>query len=176
MSPQFHTVLRKSLVWGGMLFLAALLQTTLFARITPFGAVPDLMLPAVLAIAVFDGERVGAVAGIAAGIIIGALGGTGLNLLPLFYMLCAYLVGIWATVGLSANFPSFVVYILACAAARSVVTLLAVDSAYTSYSLLDVFPQLIAPEFAATVVCAPLLYLPFRRVALLFNRRLKLPE
>lgn len=176
MSPQFHTLIRKSLAWGGMLFLVALLQTTIFSRITPLGAVPDLMLPAVLAVAIFDSERVGAVAGIAAGIIIGALGGAGLNLLPLFYMLCAYLVGIWATVGLSANFPSFLVYILSCAAARSVVTLLAVDSAYATYSLLDVFPRLIAPEFAATVVFAPLLYLPFRRIALLFNRRLKLPE
>ncbi|MBQ2767233.1 MAG: hypothetical protein IJF49_04045 [Clostridia bacterium] len=176
MSPQFYTIIRKILAWVGMLFAVAILQTTVFVRIAPFGVVPDLMLPAVLAIAIFDSERTGAVAGIAAGVMIGALGGTGVNLLPLFYMLCAYLVGIWATIGLSANFPSFLVYMLSSAGARMVITLLAVDRIYASYSLLDVFPQLLFPEFAATMLCAPLLYLPFRRVALLFNRRLKLPD
>lgn len=37
MSPQFYTIMRKILAWGGVLFLCAILQTSLFAPLMPFG-------------------------------------------------------------------------------------------------------------------------------------------
>ncbi len=179
MSQQFHTILRKTLVWGGVLFLVAVLQTSLVARIAqalPRGAVPDLLLAAVVAIAIFDGERTGAVAGIAAGFLAGALGGTGVNLLPLCYMLCAYVCGIWSTMSLSANFASWCVYMPAAGVARAAVTLVEVALTYTDYGLADVAVRVLAPEFAATLLLSPVVYVAVRRVATLFNRRLRIPE
>lgn len=179
MSGQFHTILRKTLIWGVTLFLFAILQTSLVARIAeaiPHGAVPDLLLAAVVAIAIFDGERTGAVAGIAAGFFAGALGGTGLNLLPVCYMLCAYTCGIWSTMSLSANFPSWCVYMLASGAARAAVTLVGIALTYTGYALIPAAAEVLLPEFIATLLLSPLVYFPVRRIALLFNRRLKIPE
>ncbi len=179
MSPQFYTVIRKTTVWGVLLFLLAVVQTGFFARLAlifPYGAVPDLMLAAVIAIAIFDSERAGAIAGIAAGVIIGALGGTGLNLLPIVYLLCGYVCGIWSTMSLSANFPSWCVYMLAGGIARGIATLVEIAFSYADYDFFAVLRQTLFPEFTATVLLSPLIYLLVRRVALFFNRRLKIPD
>ena len=179
MNQQFHAILRRVLIWGGVLFAAAVLQTSLCARLAqtlPHGGTPDLLLAASIAIAIFDGERTGAVAGIAAGFLAGALGGTGLNLLPLCYMLCAYTCGVWSTMSLSANFASWCVYMVAAGVIRAAVTLFTVALNYPAYALTDVAVQVLAPEFAATLLLSPLVYFAVRRVAMLFNRRLRIPE
>lgn len=168
--------MRKTLAWGGVLFLCAILQTSLFAPLMPFGAVPDLMLATTLAIAIFDSERAGAIAGIAAGVIIGALGSTGFNALPLVYMLCGYLCGIWSTMSLSANLPSWFVYILTGAAVRAAVTLISVSLSYTDYSLITVAVTVLLPDFIATLLFSPIVYFFVRRIARLFNRRLRMPD
>ncbi|MBR6708703.1 MAG: hypothetical protein IKL84_03395 [Clostridia bacterium] len=174
MSAQMHNIIRKILVWGGVLFLCAILQTSALSFLREYNARPDLMLAAVIAIAIFDSPHAGAIAGIAAGVIIGALGGVGLNLYPLFYMLCGCLFGIWSTHSLSANFPSWLIYMLVGGIGRAVITLIELDAAYAVYSLLDVVPGVVVPEFCATVLISPLLYLLLRRTALLFNRRLRM--
>ncbi len=179
MSLQFHTVLRKIAVWGVALFAFAVLQTSLFARLAeaiPHGAVPDLLLAASVAIAIFDSEKAGAVAGVAAGFLAGALGGVGFNLLPLCYLLCAYVCGIWSTMSLSANLPSWLVYMLASGVIRAINSLVSVAVVYPDYSLLAVAKTLLLPEFIATFACSLLVYFPLKRVALLCNRRLKIPE
>ena len=179
MSQQFHAILRKTLIWGGVLFLLAMLQTGLCARVAaafPYGATPDLLLAAVVAIAIFDGERTGAVAGIAAGFLAGALGGTGFNLLPLCYMLCAYVCGAWSTMSLSANFASWCVYMPTSAAARALVSLVTVALTYGDYTLTAVANRVLFPEFAATLLVSPVIYFVMRRVATLFNRRLRMME
>ncbi|MEE0970012.1 MAG: hypothetical protein U0M06_11635 [Clostridia bacterium] len=89
LSPvSWQTLFKKSAVWGVWLFLLALLQTSFFSVIRPFGAVPELVLPAVIAIGIYDKERTGAIAGIVGGYMIDAVGGVGLSLSPPIYMLC----------------------------------------------------------------------------------------
>ncbi len=75
-----------------------------------FGVTPALTLAAVLSVAFFDGEHSGAVAGIAGGFILDALGSTGLMLLPIIYMLIGFSVGLATHRFLSRNFPSFCVF------------------------------------------------------------------
>ncbi|MBR7185656.1 MAG: hypothetical protein IKD37_08640 [Clostridia bacterium] len=179
MSQQFHTAVRRLVIWGGVLFAAAILQTSLLARLAqaiPYGAVPDLLLAATVAVAIFDGERTGALAGIAAGIFAGALGGTGINLLPVAYMLCGYVCGIWSTMSLSSNFPSWCVYMLTTGLARAAVTLVTIALSYPDYTLLDVAAHILLPEYAATLLFSVLIYFPVRRIAQSVNRRLRIPE
>lgn len=84
----WQRLFRKSLVWGLWLFALAIFQTSLFSYLRIFSSVPDLILPAVIAIAIYDKERTGTIAGIAGGFIIDALGGVGLSISPLVYMIC----------------------------------------------------------------------------------------
>lgn len=108
-STSWQTLLRKSVVWGIWLFLLAVLQTSFFSVIRVFGAVPDLVLPAVITIAVYDRERMGTVAGIMGGYIADAIGGTGLSLSPLVYMLCGIIVALLAYSVLRRDFFSWLV-------------------------------------------------------------------
>ena len=77
----------ESLAKGGvcalLLIFFALLQTTLFTRFKPFGAVPDLILPLVAAIGMTEKEKWGAVFGVIAAFVIESLGGSTVTLLPI---------------------------------------------------------------------------------------------
>lgn len=97
LSPiSWQALTKKSLVWGIWMFFLAIVQTSFFSVFRVFGAVPDLILPAVIAIAVYDRERMGTIAGIMGGYISDAIGGTGLSLSPPVYMMCGCLVALLA--------------------------------------------------------------------------------
>ena len=74
-----------------LLFVAAVAQVSIFSQIDVFGAVPDLLLVTLVAIALLRGSVVGAVGGFFAGLIVdtASLGTLGLTSLVLT------LVGFW---------------------------------------------------------------------------------
>ena len=75
----------RALISAALLVFFALLQTTIFARFRFFGAVPDLMLPLVIAVGMTEGARWGAVFGVCAAFVIESLGGAPISLLALLY-------------------------------------------------------------------------------------------
>lgn len=141
----WQTVFKKSLIWGIWLFVLAILQTSLFSYLRFFGAVPDLVLPAVVAVAVYDKERTGIIAGIVGGVIIDALGGVGLSISPLVYMLCGTLVALLTYSVLRRDFASF----LTGTAISLVITGI--------FSLLSAYVALGASRFAASHIWSELL-------------------
>ena len=64
----------KSAIYSIPLFLLGIMQVTFFSKINVLGATPDLLLGAILVIAMLDNERVSAVCGIIAGVIYVSLG------------------------------------------------------------------------------------------------------
>ena len=84
----------RALVCLVLISFFALLQTTLFTRFQPFGAVPDLMLPLVVAVSMIAREKWGAVTGLAAAFIIESLGGASVTILSLLYMPVGYICGL----------------------------------------------------------------------------------
>lgn len=84
----------KGVVVAVLLVFLALLQTTLFGTIRPFGGTPDLMLSFAMAVAVTEGRKWGAVWGIIAGVVIESLGLPEFYLIPLLYMPAAYFTGV----------------------------------------------------------------------------------
>ena len=100
-------MLRRLVIYGVYLFLLAIFQTSL-----PFiplfeGALPNLTLAAVGAIGFFDSEQAGAVAGIAAGWLLDALGCVTLSLMPLAGLAVGYICGIVAGRLLPRELPPF---------------------------------------------------------------------
>lgn len=152
-STSWQTLLRKSVVWGIWLFLLAVLQTSFFSVIRVFGAVPDLVLPAVITIAIYDRERMGTVAGIMGGYIADALGGTGLSLSPLVYMLCGIIVALLAYSALCRDFLSWLVgtvLSLALSGGASVISAyFAVGTVHFGAS--DIFSEMLVPQFFASL-------------------------
>ena len=143
-------VLMKGVVCGLMILFFALLQTTVFSRFRPFGAVPDLMLPLVIAIAMTEGEKWGAVCGLAAAFLIESLGTTGATLLPLLYAAAGYFCPILTTLYFTDSLPVRILYTAAAGIGRSLMTLLYLSLHVTDFSFLPLMGSVILPEYAAT--------------------------
>ena len=136
------------------LIFFALLQTTIFSTLRPFGSIPDIMISFVIAVSVTEGERWGAVWGIIAAVIIEALGVSDYTLLPLLYMPVGYVGGILCKH-----------YFTGSAAVRAVMTLcvLPLRGIFTTiYMILsplyatagEIFFDVVVPEIFSTLLLA----------------------
>ena len=142
-----------------LIILFALLQTTLFARFRPFGAVPDLMLSLTVAVAMRLRERWGAVFGLAAAFVIESIGTPSLTLLPLLYVPVGYVVGILTVQTFRDSFAVRALYTGASAVLRALFTIIAAMATSGGLTLAALFTKAVFPEFLSTVVFAILPHL-----------------
>lgn len=177
---QHRTVLSSSLagkvlLFSLLIFLSACLQSSFFSAVTFIGAVPDLVLIAVIGIAVYDGERSGAIAGILGGVVVEAFGAGGyIMMLPLFYMLCGFFFGIAARVLFNKNFISWTLYCLIGAALRALLSLVHAILVENDVNVLLIFTEIVIPEYFLTVLLSPLMYLPVRAVIRPFHKKIEM--
>ena len=151
--------LEEDVIWKCVLCLLlitllALLQTTVFARFRPFGAIPDLMLPFVVAFSMREGERWGAAAGLAAAFVIEALGSSGITLLPLLYVPVGYLCPIVTRLYLRDSIPVRMIFTAVSGVGRAVLTLLYLAVHVSSFSLGKLLAVVVLPEYASTFLLA----------------------
>ena len=170
----WQTLLKKSIIWGIWLFLLAVFQTSFFSVFRPFGAVPDLVLPAVIAIAIYDRERMGTIAGIMGGYMVDALGGVGLSLSPIVYMICGCIVALLAYSIINRDFMSWLLgtaLSLAFSGGASVIcAYAATGGAYFTASA--IFSRLLFPSFLSSMVAGIPVYLLTKLIwSKLFNNR-----
>ncbi len=148
-------ILRCLLMLTQIVFFA-LLQTTLFTRFRPFGAVPDLMLPLVIGIGMTVGERYGAVAGLLAAFTIESLGGAPLTILPLLYMPAGYVCGILTDQYFRDSVPVRAMFTAIAAVLRALWTILILFMTAGNVSLPNALTHAALPEIAATLLFAAL--------------------
>lgn len=158
----------KILACAFLLILFALLQTTLFARFRPFGAVPDLILPLVVAVAMSEKEKFGAIFGVIAAFVIDSLGGATISILPLLYMPVGYICGILTRCYFRESIAVRGMYLVSTTFIRALFTaftVIATAGGVTFISMLTdaVFPELIAnlvfgfiPHVTAFLILRPL--------------------
>ena len=153
------SVIFKAIKYSVIFFVIMLLETVTLPLALKGAVLPDLVLSAVIACAFGEDERVAGVCGLAAGFALDALGSFGVSLSPLFYGLAGYLAGVMIRFFMRRNLPSFMIYMLSAAAARSVLTvMLAFFNLYT-VDISILFTKTVIPEFFLTVLFSPLLYL-----------------
>ena len=146
----------KGVVCALLIVFFSLVQTTLFTRFRPFGAVPDLILPLVIAIAMTERERWGAVCGLAGAFVIESLGGSPLTLLPLLYMPAGYVCGLLTIHYFRDSAAVRALYTAVSSIARALFTLITVVMTVADLSLIDAFTAAILPELAANLLFAAL--------------------
>lgn len=139
-------------VCAALTILLALLQTTIFARFRPFGAIPDLMLPLVVAIGMTEGEQWGAVWGLIAAYMIESLGAGGISLLPLLYMPAGYFCPVLTELYLTDTPPVRLIYTAVCGIGRAVITLLYFAITSSVFDLPALLGDVTLPEYASTFV------------------------
>lgn len=150
--------IRRALVFSPLIFLLAIAQCSFFAQLKFMPAVPDLMIGAVVAIAMLDSQRSAAVCGIGAGFVIDAMGAYGLMLSPIFYMLCGAFCGIFAKKVLP-GFLSWTVELALFSVIKAVYTLFNVLYRTGAFSLGHIFLKILLPEMLCTfIVCLPVFF------------------
>lgn len=162
--------LAKAAVCGVLTVLLSLLQTTVFARFRPFGAIPDLLLPMVVSIAMAEGEKWGAVCGLCAAFVIDSLGGSGFSLTPLLYASAGYFFPIITKLYLTDSIPVRLIYTAISCAGRAVATLFSLAAAYTSFDLSAILTGVILPEYASTFIMSLAVHFAVRAVLHPFHR------
>lgn len=146
----------KGAVCALLIALFSLIQTTLFTRFRPFGAVPDLILPLVIAIAMTERERWGAVVGLIAAFVIESLGGSSVTLLPLLYMPSGYVCGLLTIYYFRDSAAVRALYTGASSLVRAVFTFITLAVAVPDISLTTAILGVVLPEFAANLLFAAL--------------------
>jgi hypothetical protein len=147
-------IIVKGLICAFLLIIFSLTQTTLFTRFRPFGAVPDLILPLTVAVAMVLREKWGAVFGLISAFIIESLGGSSFTILPILYMLTGYIVGICSIYYFRDSVAVRIIYTLFTSAARAAFTLITLFATVGDLDLLYAFTAVLIPEFAANTVFA----------------------
>ncbi len=161
---------KKAIVCAVLIIFFSLLQTTLFTRFRPFGAVPDLILPLVIAISMTEREKWGAVCGLLGAFIIESLGGSSLTLLPLLYMPAGYVCGILTIYYFRDSIAVRALYTGISSAARAIFTLIAILATASGVSVLDIFTEAIFPELIANLLFAFLPHVVARFALQPFNK------
>lgn len=138
----------------------ALLQTTVFSTIRPFGAIPDLMLLFTLALSVTEGGKWGAVWGIISAVVIESLGMPDVILLPLLYMPVGYFCGILCTQRFTGSAAVRAVLTLSVLPFRAIFTVFYMLASPLSITAGEIFLDIVLPEMGATLLLAPLVHLP----------------
>ena len=167
--PEGDTIV-KGLICGGLILVFALLQTTVFSRFRPFGAVPDLMLPLVIAIAMTEGEKWGSVCGIASAFLIESLGTAGTALLPLLYAAAGYFCPVITTLYMTDSGPVRALCTVVAGIGRSLMTVVYLILHVTDFRFFPLLGSVVLPEYAATVCLAVLPHLAVRICLRSFHR------
>ncbi len=151
--PEAETLI-KGAICGGLILFFALLQTTVFARFRPFGAIPDLCLPLIIAISMAEGEKWGSVCGLAAAFLIESLGSTGITLLPILYVAAGYFCPIITTQQLTDSIPVRILYTAVSGVARALFTLVYLALTVDTFRFFHLCGSVILPEYAASFCLA----------------------
>lgn len=144
----------KALVIGALILVFAMLQTTVFSKLRPFGATPDFMLPLVIAVGISEGERWGGVSALAAAFLIDCLGSAGVTLLPLLYVPCGFIAGVLGTYYLRDSLVIRGIFTVASGIAKAIFTIIYVNIIYSSVDVGLMFGKIVVPEFFSTFLFA----------------------
>ncbi len=149
-------IVLKSAVCGVLLIIFALLQTTLFSRFRPFGAVPDLILPLVVAVAMSEREKFGAIFGIIAAFVIESLGGGAVSILPILYMPVGYVVGALSVYYFRDSLVVRGLYTAITSLLRSLFTIFTLLTTVGGITFLSLMGDAVLPELLGSIIFAPL--------------------
>lgn len=163
-------ILLKCIVCGVLLILFSLLQTTLFTRFRPFGAVPDLILPLVVAVAISEREKFGAIFGIIAAVVIESLGGSAFSILTILYMPVGYIVGALSVHYFRDSAAVRTLYTVSTSLLRALFTIFILLATVGGITFISLMADAVLPELLANILFAILPHIAVKLCLLPFNK------
>ena len=159
-----------------VLFFASLVQTSFLPSLGLFGAVPDLVLTLVAGVAFYLGVIDGALFGLVGGILVDGLGGAGLSLAPLFYVVVGVLGGLLSSSAFANKFMHWTIYSAMFCIAKAFYSMFRILVGSGEVRLGAAFVASVVPECVGTLVIAILMFVPVKWVAGLLRGRMSVKK
>jgi cell shape-determining protein MreD len=146
-------------IYISLLFLVlSAIQTSALSKNGIFGITPDIILPTVIAIGYFEGPFSGGAAGLYAGILIEAAGGSGLCIYPMLYMLFGYIFGALFISSLRRNMLTQSVSVIIAMVVRSSILIYKAASGTANFMLWHYLLCTYLPEIIISTVISLLIF------------------
>lgn len=177
MSIRFRSdpIAYRSVPYIGVLFLLGVLQVSFFSILDPFGSPPDILLGAVVALAMLEDARICAVSGIASGLFYCALGGSSPAYI-IFSFICACLMSYVCSRFPKKNYPAFLAL---CALAYCFKAAFNVADATLGSNALGILGALryaALPELASSMLLCSVSYLAMKPLIARLNNKQKIKK
>ncbi len=170
-SARAKNIAYKCVVYGIFLFVLSIAQVTFFSKINVLGATPDLLLGAVLLIAMREDQRVASICGIISGFFYCTMGGFVYPFYVIFSFLCGYTLWFVSDRFLGKNYISYLTLALLTFLLKALFNV--IESSLFAYTInmINMFSKAILPEFISSMVFCSLSYLIFTAIARLLNSK-----
>lgn len=150
-------IVKRIVIYGLLILFLAVATSSFFANLRHLPATPDLMLGAVLAVAVVDDRKAAAIVALAGGVMVDALGGVGVSLSPLLYLSVILTVGVLSEKMLP-RFLSWLILLLPSLLLRALFTVFGYLIYTGGGGLSGIVWEVLLPEAICTVIFSLPLY------------------
>ena len=161
----------KCSVYSIALFVLSIAQVTFFSKINVLSATPDLMLGAVLLIAMKDDQRVSSICGIVSGFLYCTMGGFVYPFYMMFSFLCGYVLWIISDRFLGKNYVSYLALAVLAFSLKALFNVIEASLFAYTINILNMFTKAIIPEFISSMTFCTVSYLIFNSLSRLLNSK-----
>ena len=161
----------KCSVYSIALFVLSIAQVTFFSKINVLGATPDLMLGAVLLIAMMENQQISSICGIVSGFLYCAMGGFVYPFYIMFSFLCGYVLWIISDRFLGKNYLSYLALAPFAFGLKALFSIIEASLFAYTINVLNMFSKAIIPEFLSSMVFCTVSYLIFVAISRLINSK-----
>lgn len=172
-SVRAKTIAYKCCIYSIALFVLSVAQVTFFTKINILGAVPDLMLGAVLLIAMKDDQRVASICGIVSGFLYCTMGGFVYPFYMMFSFLCGYTLWFVSDRFLGKNYISYLTLALLTYSLKALFNVIEASLFAYTINVLNMFSKAIIPEYISSMAFCSISYLIFSLISRLVNSKNK---
>ena len=168
---KIKSIAYKCSVYSIALFVLSIAQVTFFSKINVLSATPDLMLGAVLLIAMKDDQRVSSICGIVSGFLYCAMGGFVYPFYMMFSFLCGYVLWIISDRFLGKNYVSYLALAVLAFGLKALFNVIEASLFAYTINILNMFTKAIIPEFISSMTFCTVSYLIFNALSRLLNSK-----
>lgn len=168
-SQRAKNIAYKCVIYTIFLFILSIAQVTFFAKINVFGAIPDILLGSILAIAMWDDKETAAICGIIAGFLYCTMGGFVYPFYMMFAFLCGYTLWGVSDRFLGKNYISYLALAILTFSLKALFNIIEASLFAYTINVLNMFSKAIFPEFLSSMVFCTLPYLIFTPLARVLN-------
>lgn len=163
-------LVKRIVIYGLLILFLSVAMSSFFANLRHLPATPDLMLGAVLAVAVVDDRRSAAIVALIGGMTVDALGGVGSSFSPLLYLSVLLTVGILSEKMLP-RFLSWLILLLPSLLLRALFTIVGFWIYTGGGTVSGIVSEVLLPEAICTLIFSLPLYFLVTLCVLPFKER-----